>query len=76
MFFDTLHPGLGRFLTPAHPASFGDTAPIAPAPAPTLGGQTEEVLADILGLSSGNIGRLFDRGIVEGPVGQSHRNVA
>lgn len=76
MFVDTLHPGLGRFLTPAHPANFGDAAPIAPTPAPTLGGQTEEVLADILGLSSGNIGQLFDRGIVEGPVAHRHRDVA
>ena len=42
---------------PAHPA--GD-----PRPAPFLGQHSEEVLAERLGLSSGEIARLIDRGVV------------
>jgi 2-methylfumaryl-CoA isomerase len=40
----------------------------APAPAPRLGAHTDEVLADLLGLSSGEIGRLHDAGLVAGAV--------
>lgn len=36
----------------------------APHPAPYLGGNTEEVLAERLGLGSGEIGKLMDAGIV------------
>jgi 2-methylfumaryl-CoA isomerase len=36
----------------------------APEPAPILGADTDEVLADKLGLSAGEIGRLRDAGIV------------
>ena len=36
----------------------------APAPAPRLGADTDEVLAELLGMSSGEIGRLHDRGLV------------
>lgn len=35
--------------------------------APTLGAHTAEVLADVAGLGDGEIGRLFDQGIVEAP---------
>jgi 2-methylfumaryl-CoA isomerase len=35
--------------------------------APVLGEHTEEVLADVLGLSGSEIGRLYDGGIVAGP---------
>ena len=35
-----------------------------PAPAPYLGEHSEEVLAEKLGLSSGQIGRLIDAGTV------------
>jgi len=38
----------------------------APAPAPILGANTDEVLADLLGLSSGEIGKLHDAKIVAG----------
>lgn len=37
------------------------------APAPRLGQHTDEVLAEVLGLSSGEIGRLHDAGLVAGP---------
>ena len=38
-----------------------------PTRAPTLGEHTEEVLADVLGLSDAEIGRLHDDGVVAGP---------
>ena len=36
-------------------------------PAPRLGEQTDEVLADVVGLSAAEIGKLHDNGIVAGP---------
>ena len=36
--------------------------------APLLGEHTEEVLADVIGLSATEIGRLHDEGVVAGPV--------
>ncbi|HEY1750635.1 MAG TPA: CoA transferase [Caulobacteraceae bacterium] len=38
----------------------------APAPAPRLGADTDQVLAELLGMSSGEIGRLHDAGLVAG----------
>jgi 2-methylfumaryl-CoA isomerase len=40
-------------------------------PAPRLGADTDEVLADVLGLSSTEIARLHDQGLVAGPQGVS-----
>jgi 2-methylfumaryl-CoA isomerase len=34
------------------------------APAPRLGQHSEQILADVLGLASGQIGRLMDAGVV------------
>ncbi len=70
------HPATGRYLTPAHPASFQKLARDAAKPAPVLGAHTEEILGDILGLGSGNIGRLFDKGIVDGPRRGIHQTAA
>jgi 2-methylfumaryl-CoA isomerase len=42
----------------------------APVPAPQLGAHTDEVLAGLLGMSSGEIGRLHDAGLVRGPGGK------
>ncbi len=61
-------PGIGELLTPRSPFDFSAAARPSDAPAPALGQHTEEVLADVAGLSSGEIGRLFDRGVVGGPV--------
>ncbi len=36
-------------------------------PAPWLGADTDEILLDVIGLDSGTVGRLHDRGIVAGP---------
>ena len=60
-------PGVGRYLVPGSPIFFSGTARVEPASAPLLGEHTEEILADLMGLDSGAIGRLYDAGIVAGP---------
>jgi 2-methylfumaryl-CoA isomerase len=51
---------------PGAAATLSGEARGAPVPAPKLGADTDEVLADLLGLSSGEIGRLHDAGLVRG----------
>ena len=58
------HPGIGELLTPASPIRIPDAPPVPPASAPLLGTHTDEVLADVLGLSPAEIGRLHDDGLV------------
>ena len=70
VFSEVVHPS-GR----AYPAAgFAGTIPQearAPArPAARLGQHTDEVLAQVLGLSGGEIARLHDAGVVAGPEGQ------
>ena len=60
-------PGIGSYPTPASPLDFSGAARQAPSPAPALGAHTEEILADVAGLQSGEIGALFDEGVVTGP---------
>lgn len=67
MFSEVDQPGLGRFPVPGSPLAFGALPREAPVRAPALGEHTEEVLADVVGLSSGQIGRLFDQTTVAGP---------
>ncbi len=67
MFQMVNQPGIGSYPTPASPLNFSAINREAPQPAPALGEHTEEVLAEAAGLSSGEIGRLFDEGIVTGP---------
>jgi 2-methylfumaryl-CoA isomerase len=59
-------PGIGEYLMPQNPLGFtaADRHPVRPAP--RLGQHTDEILAEILGLSSGEIGRYHDAGIVAG----------
>lgn len=59
-------PGIGEYLMPQNPLGFSaaDRQPVRPAP--RLGQHTDEILAGILGLSSGEIGRYHDAGIVAG----------
>ncbi len=76
MFGMVSHPATGAYLTPAHPATFHKTKREAPKAAPLLGAHTEEILADIVGLGSGNIGALFDKGIVDGPRRGAHKTAA
>lgn len=68
MFQDIEQPGVGRYLAPASPI---DPQPLGRLPvrrAPVLGEHTDEVLADLLGLSDREIGDLHDRDVVAGPV--------
>jgi 2-methylfumaryl-CoA isomerase len=60
-------PGIGEYLMPQNPLGFTGVSRIPVCPAPRLGQHTDEILADILGLSSGEIGRHHDAGIVAGP---------
>ncbi len=67
LFTELDQPGLGRFAVPGSPFGFGAIPREAPVRAPELGEHTEEILADVAGLSAGQIGRLFDQGTVAGP---------
>jgi 2-methylfumaryl-CoA isomerase len=64
MFERVEQPGIGEYLVPGTPFDFG-AVPRAPARrAPRLGEHTDEILIDILGLSTAEVGRLHDEGIV------------
>ncbi len=67
MFKPVHQPGIGTYLVPGTPFAFSDHDRADPRPAPVLGENTEEVLADVLGLGSGQIGDLMDARIVSGP---------
>ncbi|MGR8920189.1 MAG: CoA transferase [Gammaproteobacteria bacterium] len=63
--FETIEqPGIGRYPVASSAAYFGAVERGAPVPAPRVGQHTDEILADILGLDSGAIGRLHDDGVV------------
>jgi 2-methylfumaryl-CoA isomerase len=66
MFSLVAHPGTGTYLTPASPLDFSAIPRIPALPAPALGAHTDEVLAEILGMSAAAIGRLHDQGVVAG----------
>ena len=61
------HPGVGRYPVAGSPLSFSGYGREAPATAPALGAQTEEVLANVAGLCDTEIAQLFDAGVVCGP---------
>ena len=60
-------PGIGKYLMPGSPVTLSDLPRTPPRPAPLLGEHTDEVLAEVLGLSALEIGNLHDGGIVAGP---------
>lgn len=60
-------PGIGTYPAAGTPLGFGAMDRVPARPAPLLGADTDRILGDVLGLSSGEIGRLFDAGIVAGP---------
>lgn len=60
-------PDIGTYPVPGVPAHFGAVSRAPARRAPRLGEHTDEILAEWLGLSSGTIGSLHDRGIVAGP---------
>lgn len=66
--FQRVHqPGIGEYLTPSQPLDFSSLPRQEIKPAPLLGEHSEQILAELLKLSSAEIGRLFDAGIVAGP---------
>jgi 2-methylfumaryl-CoA isomerase len=64
MFQDVEHPGAGTYLMPASPLDFSSVPRLPVRRAPLLGEHTEEILAEVLGLASHEIGQLHDRGVV------------
>jgi len=64
MFEEVEHPGVGSYLMPGSPLDFSRTPRGPVRRAPLLGEHTEEILAEVLGLSAGEIGRLHDAGVV------------
>jgi len=67
MFAQLHQPGIGDYLVPASPLNFSRVPRVPAAPAPVLGQHTDEILMDLLGLPSAEVGALHDAGIVAGP---------
>jgi 2-methylfumaryl-CoA isomerase len=61
-------PGIGSYLVPVSPLQFSAAERVPPRLAPRLGEHTDEVLSEVLQLSSSQIGQLRDRKVVAGPV--------
>jgi 2-methylfumaryl-CoA isomerase len=66
MFAELDQPGVGRVLAAASPIA-PSTGRVPVRPAPRLGEHTDEVLAEVLGLTAAEIGALHDRKVVAGP---------
>lgn len=66
MFQEVEQPGIGTYLTPGSPLDFGAAPRETVRPAPALGQHTDQILAEILGLSDGEIAKLHDDNIVGG----------
>ena len=67
IFHAVTQPNIGTYPVPGVPAHFGAVARQPARRAARLGEHTDEILADILGLSSAEIGQLHDRRVVAGP---------
>ncbi|MBL4572721.1 MAG: hypothetical protein JKY86_06575 [Gammaproteobacteria bacterium] len=52
---------------PSNPLNFGGLGNVPVTPAPVLGQHTDEILELTLGLSTSEIGKLHDSGVVAGP---------
>jgi 2-methylfumaryl-CoA isomerase len=66
--FNEIEPaGIGRHFAAGSPLHFGKAARLPAAPAPRLGEHTDQILLELLGLSSAQVGALHDAGIVAGP---------
>lgn len=61
LFSTVTQPGVGPYLMPGLPLEFTASGRTTPTPAPLLGQHTEEVLADVLGLTTAQIGQLVDQ---------------
>jgi 2-methylfumaryl-CoA isomerase len=67
VFAEVEQPGIGTYLMPGSPLNFSAVPRLSVRRAPLLGENTDEVLADVLGLSASEIARLHDDGVVAGP---------
>jgi len=67
MFSQIDQAGIGSYMAAGAPWSFSAFEREPAKPAPRLGEQTDEVLADVVGLSAAEIGKLHDNGVVAGP---------
>ena len=66
LFAEVEHPGIGKTLTPRSPIDFSAVDAVNPLIGPVLGQHTDEVLLEVLKLSSHAIGDLHDKGIIGG----------
>jgi 2-methylfumaryl-CoA isomerase len=67
MFVEVEQPGIGTYLTPGSPLFFSVVPHVEPRRAPLLGEHTDQVLTEVLGLSTREIARLHEEGVVAGP---------
>lgn len=67
IFVEREHPGVGKYLMPGSPLFFSAVPRVPVRRAPLLGENTDEVLADVLGMSASQIARLHDERVVAGP---------
>jgi 2-methylfumaryl-CoA isomerase len=67
MFSTVEQRGIGTYLMPGSPLNFSQVPRLPVGPAPTLGENTDEILAEVLSLSGREIARLHDDGVVAGP---------
>lgn len=67
MFSTIEQPGVGAYPVPGSPFDVEALQRLEPKPAPLLGQHTDEILAEVLGMDSGAIGRLHDGKVVAGP---------
>jgi 2-methylfumaryl-CoA isomerase len=68
MFQEVEQPGIGTYLMPSSPLCFDACERLPARRSPQLGEHTDEVLADVLGMTDTEIGRLYEDGVVGGPV--------
>jgi 2-methylfumaryl-CoA isomerase len=64
MFSEVERPGIGRHLMPRTPLQSSSLPSTESRPEPLLGEHTDEILADVLGISENEIGRLHDADVV------------
>ncbi|MBC7938392.1 MAG: CoA transferase [Chitinophagaceae bacterium] len=67
MFSMLQQPGIGSYLAAACPLDFSAVPRLPAVPAPALGQHTDEILLEVLDLSSAQVGALHDAGVVAGP---------
>ena len=65
LWHDIDQPGLGKVRAASTPLTFVGTAQGPPDAAPLLGQHTDEILANELGMSAEEIGRLHDAGVID-----------